>query len=57
MKEKREEESELQINRGKKPNQKLKPYLEAVLKGSKVPFQKEENKPYPEIPDPDNYNW
>ena len=27
MKEKREEESELQINRGKKPNQKLKPYL------------------------------
>jgi hypothetical protein len=37
--------------------QKLKPYLEAVLKGSKVPLQKEVNKPYPEIPDPDNYNW
>ena len=27
MKEKREEGSELKINRGKKPNQKLKPYL------------------------------
>ena len=27
MKEKSEERNELQINRGKKPNQKLKPYL------------------------------
>lgn len=28
---------------------KLKPYLQAVLDGKKVPFQKEVDKPYPEI--------
>lgn len=31
--------------------QKLKPYLKAVLEGKKVPFQKEVDKPYPEIKD------
>jgi len=35
--------------------QKLEPYLKAVLKGKKVPHQKEVNKPYKPIEDPVNY--
>jgi len=30
-------------------SKKLKPYLQAVLDGKKVPFQKEVDKPYPEV--------
>lgn len=31
--------------------EKLKPYIKAVLEGKKVPFQKEVDRPYPEIKD------
>ncbi len=37
--------------------QKLKPYLQAILNGAKVPFQEKVDLPYPEIPNPDDYTW